>query len=199
MESDAALIAASATDPQLFTAIFERHARAIYRYLATRVGGPDVEDLLSEVFLTAFRRRDRYDAAYADARPWLFGIATNAVHHQMRSANRRRAMMRRLERDLHGRPSWTDDPETGLDAKDIERIHRALAGLDEKYRDVLLLLSGAELTYEEIARALGIPLGTVRSRIARGRARLRELLEVDGKNPFELSELEHCAAKEEPT
>jgi len=108
-------------------------------------------------------------------------------------------MLRRLERDLAGRPSWTDHPETGLDAKDIERIHRALAGLDEKYRDVLLLLSGAELTYEEIARALGIPLGTVRSRIARGRARLRELLEVDGKNPFELSELEHCATKEEPT
>ena len=81
---DAAVIESSWREPERFAVLFDRHAPHIYRYLA-RCAGPQVaDDLVAETFLAAFAKRDRYDLGHADARPWLYGIATNLVgqHHR---------------------------------------------------------------------------------------------------------------------
>jgi RNA polymerase sigma factor (sigma-70 family) len=180
--TDAELVAASLDEPQQFAPLFDRHARAVHRYVATRVGSGDVDDVVSETFVTAFRTRARFDRAYDNARPWLLGIATNVLRHHHRSESRRLLRLRAVARE----PEFDFDPaETVTAAVDLSaemgRVAHALGRLDERYRDVLLLAAGADLTYEEIARALDVPVGTVRSRIARGRRRLRELLTPGGQ------------------
>jgi RNA polymerase sigma-70 factor (ECF subfamily) len=181
--TDADLVAASLHDPQRFALLFERHAWAVHRYAASRATPGDVDDVVSETFLTAFRTRARYDRAYGDARPWLLGIATNVLRHHRRSEGRRLTRLRAT--------ACTPEPDFDLaecvaatvdDAGETERVARALARLDDRHRDVLLLAAGPGLTYDEIARALGVPVGTVRSRLARGRRRLRELLDAGGQN-----------------
>src|SRR5688572_26230877 len=83
--SDAAIIARSMDDPELFAPIFRRHAPRLQRYVARRLGPGVAEDVCAEVFLTAFRQRGRYAADRLDAGPWLFGIATNLVGRHRRS------------------------------------------------------------------------------------------------------------------
>ena len=175
--SDAQLLSQAVTDPALFEDVFVRHVSAVYRYLARRVDAAAVEDLVAETFMLAFDRRARYRREYPDARPWLFGIATNlARRHQRNERTRLRAYVRLAH----------DGGPEGIDAAAVARadaiaIRGALsAALDELPggdRDALLLMVWAELSYEEIARALEIPVGTVRSRINRARRRLRELLQ----------------------
>jgi RNA polymerase sigma-70 factor (ECF subfamily) len=180
--SDAAVIAASAGDPHRFAVLFDRHAPAVHRYLSSRAGAAQADDLCSETFLAAFRSRGRYDGRYDDARPWLFGIATNLLRHHHRDRHRHVQRLRAL-----GPPGLDErDPAErvaeGLDAAtEWARVARALDQLDEPQREVIVLVAGPGLTYDEIARALDLPVGTVRSRLARGRRRLRELLELDGQ------------------
>ncbi|HWD56489.1 MAG TPA: RNA polymerase sigma factor [Acidimicrobiales bacterium] len=184
--SDAELIALSLKDPNSFTGLFDRHARTVHRYLGTRAASSDVEDLVSETFVVAFRSRARYDAAYANAQPWLLGIATNVLRHHRRAEGRRFSRLRRLDRERATDP--TDEWVTDLAyAEQSDRVGRAVAAMDERYRDVLLLIAGPGLSYEEVARALGIPIGTVRSRVSRGRAQLRELLGLSGEYPDEVT------------
>ena len=184
--TDADCIRASLADPARFAAVFDRHGAALAGYLAHRVPPSAVEDLVSETFLSAFKARAHYDLEQADARPWLLGIATNTLRHHWRAEGRRRALAERLYRlgrrtpgpggQLPGDPSGTDDD-------DRARVLAALDQLDPGIRDTLMLLAVGGLTYDEIARALDVPVGTVRSRIFRGRRRLRELLREDAPNP----------------
>jgi len=149
-------------------AAFEQHFDAIHRYVARRIGTDAADDLAALVFAEAVASASRFDAARGDVRPWLFGIASNVLRRQRR---REQAMWRAYAR--HG-----VDP-VGIDAapRDDERaVARALATLRSGDRDALLLLAWADLTYEEIAAALDVPIGTVRSRIHRARARLRQAL-----------------------
>jgi RNA polymerase sigma-70 factor (ECF subfamily) len=184
-DNDARCIAESLVDPQRFAVVFERHAGAIHRFLARRVEATVRDDLLSEIFVAAFRTRGGYDTNYPDCRPWLFGIAVNIVRHHRRSEGRRLVMVGRVTRDVardHARDAAYDD--VALDvvgAEGVGQISAALACLDEKYRDVLTLFAGPGLSYDEISRALQIPIGTVRSRMSRGRLQLRELLDPSGQ------------------
>lgn len=179
--SDAQVIAASRTDPSAFAAIFDRHYDAVHRYLARRVGSDLANELAAETFTGAFDGRRRYDLARSDARPWLLGIATNLLRHHHRSEARRLRAYARLD------PSQSSEGGlSGLDARlDAERAAPALADalmrLSSDDRDVLLLFAWADLRYEEIAAALRIPVGTVRSRLHRARRRLRELLGDSGQ------------------
>ncbi|HXQ61739.1 MAG TPA: RNA polymerase sigma factor [Acidimicrobiales bacterium] len=185
--SDAVCISESLTEPQRFAVIFERHAEAIHRFLTRRVEAPAVDDILSETFVVAFRTRSGYDTAHPDARPWLFGIAVNVVRHHRRSEGRRLVMVGRVERDaalVHAEgPSADEVASDVVGADEVGQMMMALSRLDDRYRDVLMLFAGPGLSYEEISRALQIPVGTVRSRLWRGRARLRELLGVPGQYP----------------
>jgi RNA polymerase sigma-70 factor (ECF subfamily) len=172
--SDADLVRASIDDPAGFDEIFTRHARAIFAFACARVGPDAAEDVTAETFTTAFRIRKAFDHRATSARPWLYGIAVNTLH-------RHRALERRwLERQSLEQPSGaaTDDDTAADDRVDAERLAPrlaiALAELSPGERDVLLLHVLADLTHDEVATILGIRRGTAKSRLSRGRARLRD-------------------------
>jgi len=186
-ESDAAVISASFADPGRFGAIFDRHATILYRYLVRRVGVDEAEGLLGDVFRIAFEKRDAYDFERPNARPWLYGIATNLLAHHRRTEARRIGATARLlarrrpEDDLAD--GATDHLVERLDAEALwPHVADAVAALPEGERDALLLYVWEELSYEEIARALGVPVGTVRSRLNRARESLRELRATIGRH-----------------
>jgi RNA polymerase sigma factor (sigma-70 family) len=180
--SDADVIRQSLSDPEAFAIIFERHAGPVHRYLATRVGRSSVEDLVGETFATGFRSRRDFDLSRPDARPWLFGIATNCARHHWRSEGRRHQRDERAGIHRWTTPDPTDEiVATAWFESRSKLIARALAQIDMTYLEVLLLVAGPGLSYEEISQALDIPIGTVRSRLARARMQLRELLGSSGQ------------------
>jgi RNA polymerase sigma-70 factor (ECF subfamily) len=155
--------------------LFERHANAIYNYCFRRIGRWDAaEDLLSIVFLEAWRRRDQ-ELPHDMVLPWLYGIATNVVRNRRRSERRFEALLRRLPLP-QPEPSFEDLVAARIDDENwMQRLLALTRRLPKREQDVLALCAWAELTYEEAALALGVPVGTVRSRLSRARARLREL------------------------
>ena len=166
---------ARAGDTDAFGVLFERHARTIYNYCFRRVGSWAVaEDLLSIVFLEAWRRVDK-QLPNGKELPWLFGIATNVVRNRRRSERRYAAALRRVS-PPSSEPSFADDTDERID--DEELIGRALAllaRLPRREQEVFALCAWSGLSYEDAAIALEIPVGTVRSRLSRARARLQEL------------------------
>ncbi|MET7749800.1 RNA polymerase sigma factor [Micromonospora sp. NPDC005367] len=185
-EDDATIIGKSALEPEQFAAIFDRHAPYIHRYLARRLGRAVADDLVAETFLVAFRKRQQYDPQRRDARPWLYGIATNLVGQQRRDELREYRLRRVLsvERD---EASHADQVAADVTAQALHRLlAEALAELSPGDRDVLLLIAWEELTYEEVAAALAIPVGTVRSRLNRARKKVRNAL--GETNPSTVSE-----------
>lgn len=174
--TDADAIAASRSDAHAFTPVFDRHFAAIHRFLAARVGPSLADELAADVFERAFDARAAYDVGYLDARPWLYAIATNLVHRQRRAERRRLAAYARLDRGAV-QPAADEGAARRLDAHALApAAARAVAALKQPDRDTLLLIAWADLTYEETARALGVPVGTVRSRMHRVRAALRDAL-----------------------
>jgi RNA polymerase sigma factor (sigma-70 family) len=178
---DSALIACSITDPESFAALFDRHADEIHRYAARRLGGELADDVTGEVFLLAFRGRARYDRAWPDARPWLYGIATRVVSQHRRAERRRTAAMAKVSAERPG--TFDERSAERVTAEQLQpRLARALTALSAAERDLLLLVAWTDLTYEEAAHALGVPVGTVRSRLHRLRAKVRRAL--GGTDPF---------------
>jgi RNA polymerase sigma factor (sigma-70 family) len=172
--NDGPIIEASLCDPEAFAQLFDRYWARIFVFCVSRAGNAG-EDIAAETFKVAFDRRDRFDDSYGDARPWLFGIATNLLRHHFRSGQRaKRAGTRILA--LHPQHVAMGAGEE-FDARTLtSELSAALANLTEEERDTLLLLAWADLDYAEIARALDVPIGTVRSRIHRARNRVRTYL-----------------------
>jgi len=180
-EADAAVIEQSWAKPERFAAIFERYFAQIHQYLARRVGDKIADDLAAEVFVVAFAQRARYDTARDCARPWLYGIATNLIGTHRRQEQRRYRALARAGTSLVS-PSDEDQVTDRVSASAAgPALAAALASLEAGDRDVLLLIALAGLDYQEAAQALGIPYGTVCSRLNRARRRLREAL--GGANP----------------
>ncbi|MGH2572841.1 MAG: RNA polymerase sigma factor [Actinomycetota bacterium] len=173
--TDGQAIEASWRHPDMFALVFERHFEVVYRYLVRRIGPSSAEEIAAGTFLEAFRRRHRYDISRANARPWLFGIATNLLRHYYRDEQRRLAAYSRLRSDAGVQPS--DDGDLKNRAL-ISEVVRILARLKRRDRDVLLLYAWADLSYQEISEALLLPVGTIRSRLHRIRQQIRELLGV---------------------
>lgn len=165
-DPDAEDLAASLSEPQRFAAVFERHAAGVHRYISYRLGAELADDLTAETFLLAFRGRANFDPARGAVTAWLFGIATNLVRHHRRDEWRRS----RISRAAALAPRVDDDLAEGVTRR--EELRAAVARLDRGSRDVVLLVAGAGLSYEEAAAALSIPVGTVRSRLSRARSRL---------------------------
>ncbi|MFD5715230.1 RNA polymerase sigma factor [Streptomyces pharetrae] len=190
-ESDASVIARSRDEPEAFAALFDRHADAVHRYAARRLGGEVADDLVAETFTTAFQQRHRYDPARGagtDARPWLFGIATNLVGRHRRAEARRFKAMARVPAPADHDEPLADRAADRVVARAMRReLAAALAALPARHRDVLLLVAWGDLGYGEVAQALGIPVGTVRSRLHRARSKLREAL--GGSDPTALREV----------
>ena len=174
--SDADLIRLSAAEPEQFAALFQRHSGALHRYAARRLGADPAQDIVAEVFLTAFRQRHLYQPSQPDARPWLYGIATNLIGRHRRAEVRMYRALARTGTDPVTEP-FTDQVEARVTAAGTARpLAAALAQLPAAHRHALLLVAWGDLTYEQAATTLGVPVGTVRSRISRARARLRQAL-----------------------
>ena len=172
--TDADAIHRSLRDPASFERLFERHFAVIYRYLRRRVGAQTAEDLVAETFVRAFAARSTYDRSWPDARPWLFGIATNVLRGRLQQDHRQPIALAEPEADEIAASEGRLDATTAM----AERAD-ALLALPAEQREVLLLVAVGELTYEETARALGIAVGTVRSRLSRARAQLLAAVPVE--------------------
>jgi RNA polymerase sigma factor (sigma-70 family) len=161
-----------ADDADALAALYRRHADAIYNYCFRRLGDwAAAEDMVSIVFLEAWRRRDA-ELLPGKVLPWLYGIATNVVRNRRRSERRYAAALRRVPAD-RSMPDPADDTVLRID--DERQMKRLLAQLPRHEQDVLALCVWSELSYEDAASALGVPVGTVRSRLSRARTHLREL------------------------
>lgn len=191
---DSVLWARSAEgDTGAFALLFERHAKAIYNYCFRRIGDwSAAEDLLSVVFLEAWRRRDK-PLPPGKVLPWLYGIATNVVRNRRRAERRYRTALARVPAP----GPLADFAEEAVDRVDDERqLRRALdllAQLPRRQQDVFVLCAWSGLSYEDAAFALGVPVGTVRSRLARARRALQELDRGDGHGLAEVPHTEETA------
>ncbi|WP_285706813.1 RNA polymerase sigma factor [Microtetraspora sp. NBRC 16547] len=179
---DAGTIARSLDDPEAFAPLFDRYSTMLYRYVSFRLGAEVAEDLVGETFLIAFRRRGSYDLSYRDARPWLLGIATKLVtRHRRAEVSRYRALERQAPVQTVDGPEEAVTHDLTAEGSRPALLH-ALAQLSRGDRDVLLLIVWSDMTYEEAARALDIPIGTVKSRLNRARRKVRDAL--GGVNPL---------------
>jgi RNA polymerase sigma-70 factor (ECF subfamily) len=174
--SDEMLLARSRDEPDAFVAIFDRHFESVHRYLHRRVGRDLADELAAETFVRAFSRRASFEPRSEGALPWLYGIATNLLRRHRRSEERR---LRAYARS--GRDDVVELDEDALaDRLDAatrgDAIAAALAALRPDERDAICLVALAGLTHEQAAVALGIPPGTMASRLHRARSRLRPLL-----------------------
>jgi len=173
---DATLIRRSLADAEQFAHLYDRHATALHRYAARRLGAEAAEDVVAEAFLAAFRVRHRYDASRPDARPWLLGILTREVSRRRRAESRHYRLLAAAPPDLP-HAGHADDVAAAVTAHAARApLATALATLKPADRDVLLLVAWADLTYQEVADALGVPVGTVRSRLNRARRIVRGAL-----------------------
>jgi len=173
---DATVIRDSMSDPERFAILVRRHAPAIQRYVTRRIGREAAEDVVAETFLIAFRQRGYYTDDGRDCLPWLYGIATRLAHRHWRGETRQLNLLARTGIDPVTEP-FTDRVDAEVTANAAKaRLAAAVARLPAGQRDALLLLVWADLSYDQIARATGVPMGTVQSRISRARRRLRKQL-----------------------
>jgi RNA polymerase sigma factor (sigma-70 family) len=160
--TDAELIRRSQREPEAFGCVFDRHVAAVHAFAQRRIGRDLAEEVAAETFARGFEARGRYDAVHDDALPWLLGIASNLLRRHWRTERRRLDAYARAARH-----------ERAGEAPDVDgAVLRAVARLPRRQREVLLLAAWADLGYEEIAQALDLPIGTVRSRLARARSAL---------------------------
>ncbi|MFF3952964.1 RNA polymerase sigma factor [Streptomyces sp. NPDC001890] len=175
-DDDAEVIAQSLEEPEIFAGLYDRHAPDIHRYAARRLGEGAADDITADTFLVAFRSRRRFDGSRRSARPWLYGIAANLIGKHRRSEERGLRALARTGQDPVA-ASWSERCDDRIAAQ--APLAAALAALSPGDRHVLLLVAWADLGYQEVADALGIPLGTVRSRLNRARRTVREALGTD--------------------
>lgn len=188
--TDAELIERSYSEPEVFAVLFDRHAPTIHRFAARRLGREVAKDVVADTFLKAFERRRRYDLARDDAGPWLFGFASKIIHRHRQTEQRRLNALARAAGRASLNEASTDRVDEEIVAHGAQpKLVSALARMPRRNRDVLLLAAWADQSYEEISTALGIPIGTVRSRLHRAREAVRAVL---GHDPRTISEeLEH--------
>ena len=178
--SDSAVIARSLAEGEVFGLIYDRHAPTLLRFLGRRIGAEVAEGLLAETFRIAFERRKAFDSGRESALPWLYGIASNLLLKHRRGEARR---LRANARMASGRAAADGRASAAvMEARVLlPRVADALESLPEGEREALLLYAWEDLSYAHIAEALELPIGTVRSRLNRARAHLRELLEPSGE------------------
>ncbi|MGJ0204646.1 sigma-70 family RNA polymerase sigma factor [Leucobacter sp. gxy201] len=192
--NDAQVIIRSRDRPEEFSELYRRHARAVFRYAASRLGREHADDVVSEALLVAFQRRGSFDPEVESALPWLLGIATRLIRKRRREETAAwRAVARASGLGGAGTDRSGHDPAEAIDDRldahaSIERISSAIAALPARDRDVLTLTAWSDLDASGIAEALAIPEGTVWSRLNRARRALRNILDADA---VRISENDH--------
>jgi RNA polymerase sigma factor (sigma-70 family) len=175
--SDVAIIEASLHDADRFGLLYDRYCAMLYRYAYRRLGpSGSAEDVVADAFVVAFRKRNGYDLAKADARPWLFGILTREIARRRRTEEARYRAIGRAGTDEEVE-EFADRVVSAVAAQAVRgALGAALGRLRPAERDVLLLIAWGDLSYEEVAESLSIKIGTVRSRLHRARRQLKEAL-----------------------
>lgn len=175
---DSELLTRLRNEPALIGVLYERHAQAVFRYLARRTGEGTAEDLVSDVFVAALAGRKRVVAHASDsALPWLYGIARNVLQNHLR---RRRAS---LPREARADAVDWDAVDSRIDAEaQRSELRTALANLSRSERELLLLVAWEGLSPTEAAEALGISKIAARSRLHRARQRALDALRPDDSN-----------------
>ena len=166
--TDAEYLALSLSEPTAFEPIFDRHFGAVHRYLHRRAGRELADELTAETFALAFSRRGSCRAS-GSVLPWLYGIATNLLHRYRRAERRQLHAYSRsgVDRSV----AYEDEADARVDGSSLDaRLAGALAAMRPRERDALLLYALADLSYEEVALALDVPVGTVRTWLHRARA-----------------------------
>ncbi|MEV0313626.1 RNA polymerase sigma factor [Nonomuraea fuscirosea] len=182
-QDDAVVIERSWDEPERFGAVFDAHYAEIHRYVSRRLGPQAGDDVSAETFALAFRRRRHYDVSRRSARPWLYGIATNLINRHRRDEVRLLRAVDRLRPEANPAQGHEDEVAAKVSAQAVKGVlARAVAALPADQRDVVLLVALSGLSYEEVAQALGVPFGTVSSRLNRARKKLRKAL--GGTNPL---------------
>ena len=172
--SDADALREASTDPERFRPVYDRHVAAVRRFIRAQVAADLADDLTAETFAVALRRHGDYVPHGESARGWLLGIASNLIRTSRRSHARGARALLRLPRS---REAGVDIALERLDAADARRpLLVALARISPREREVLLLSAIGGLAYDEIAVVLGVPIGTVRSRLHRARTSMRAAL-----------------------
>jgi RNA polymerase sigma factor (sigma-70 family) len=167
-------------DADAFGVVFDAYAKSVYNH-AFRLTGDwsAAEDVMAATFLEAWRGRGRIAEDGGSLHPWLLGIATNLARNHRRASRRYRRTVGRLPA-LGGLPDFADDVSGRLDdAARLAALHRALGSLREPELEVLALCVWSDLAYADAAEALGVPVGTVRSRLSRARTRLARLTDEE--------------------
>jgi RNA polymerase sigma factor (sigma-70 family) len=155
------------SEPRAFEPIFDRHFSAVHTYLHRRAGRDLADELAAETFALAFERRASCRGT-GSALPWLYGIATNLLRRRWRTERRQLRAYGRSGVDPW--VAYEDEPAARVDASSVgARLAHALAAMRPRERDALLLYALADLSYEEIAFALEVPVGTVRTWLHRAR------------------------------
>lgn len=182
-DQDEALLKRSAKgDEVAFTALYLKHAGVLYRFALRMTGSAwGAEEIVQDVFMTLIRDTSRYDAARGSLPAFLFGIARNKVMKHNERLPREIALVERHEdgngagvtlRDSYTPAMWAEQRER------LEKVRAAVMELPVEFRETVVLCELEEMSYNEAARVLDCPIGTVRSRLHRGRALLLAKLEM---------------------
>jgi RNA polymerase sigma-70 factor (ECF subfamily) len=167
-----------AGDRDAFGDLYETHVDAVHRHALRLTGNwSTAEEVVSETFFAAWRQRGRLEEEGGPVKPWLLGIATHKAHNANRGLRRRLAFLARRPADCPV-DDIADAAAARVDgARSLAAVHAALTRLPRRDREVLALCVGEGLDHRQVAEALGVPVGTVRSRLSRARVRLRALSE----------------------
>ncbi|MGW3243114.1 RNA polymerase sigma factor [Streptomyces sp. NPDC001070] len=170
-----------AGDPSAFAELYDSYARAVYNHaFRLTADWSAAEDVMAETFMEVWRLRDRVDPEGGSLRPWVLGVATNVARAHYRSNRRYQAAAIAAAEAETALPDHADEVAGRLDdRRRIAAALRALAALRRPEREVLTLCLWEGLEYTAAAEALGIAVGTVRSRLSRARAKLRKLTEAE--------------------
>jgi RNA polymerase sigma-70 factor (ECF subfamily) len=170
----------AAGDAEAFEAVYERHARSVYAYVIAQLDrSSEAEDVCQEAFLALWRHASRFDPRRGSVRGWLIGIARNQAIDRLRSRARQAKAEAGAVAIAALEPPEDSVSRTGADRAEAARLRRLLDDLPAEQRDVLLLVHHGGLSQREIAEVTGLPLGTVKSRLRLGLARVRVLAGAD--------------------
>jgi RNA polymerase sigma factor (sigma-70 family) len=154
--------------------LFDLYGPGLLRFLRQQVEPAAAEDLVSETFVIVVEQIDRFDSSRGSERSWIYGIARNCLRHHVRQRRRKLLAHERYGNGDGGLDLVVDDLADRVDASiEVRQLATALSALSDDDRDLILLTAWSEMTSAEIARMLGIPPGTVRSRLHRVRQELR--------------------------
>lgn len=162
----------------LFKQLVHEHQTRLYRFIVKNIGyGSDAEELTQQAFVEAAKAYESFRGA-SELSTWLYGIAMNLVRNYLSRAPHRRYQFEDEEALADTAAEQPDPSEQLAQTQAVRILQREIEGLPAEMRDVLLLVALDELSYEDAAVMLSIPIGTVRSRVSRARTTLRKRMQA---------------------